>query len=412
MHKKCTDHKILQQHTKKIMNKEKLLKIADSKLLKVTERPEIVMCKGRGMYLADTDANEYLDFIGGWAVNCLGHSPRVIAETLATQSRTLVNASPSFYNLPMLEYADLLLRNCCFDRVFFTSTGAEANEGAIKLARKYGQLFKDGAADIITTRQGFHGRTLTTMSATGKDHWESLFEPKTRGFQKATFNDFDSVKHLATERTCAIMLEPIQGEGGVNVASGDFMQKLRAFCNDENILLIFDEIQTGMGRTGRLFCYEHYGIEPDIMTLGKGIGGGFPLSALLAKERLNIFDAGDQGGTYTGQPLAMSVGMAVLNELLEKDLVDHCREMGELIVGNLTELAKEYEISNIRGKGLLIAFDLLKTRGSDLVASCLKEGVLLNSPKEESIRLMPPLIVTEKEIEKLMAVLKNNLKAR
>ncbi len=391
------------------MDKKELIQIAETKLLKVTNRPEIIMLKGYGLYLKDMEGNEYLDFIGGWAVNCLGHSPKVISDVLAEQSRTLINASPSFYNLPMLEYAELLINNCCFDRVFFTSTGAEANEGAIKLARKYGHLCKNGASDIITTHHSFHGRTLATMSATGKEQWETLYEPKTKGFIKTVFNDFESVKRSFTEKTCAIMIEPIQGEGGVNVANKDYIKKLRYLCSEKNILLIFDEIQTGMGRTGRLFCYEHYGIEPDIMTLGKGIGGGFPLSALLAKDNLNIFEPGDQGGTYTAQPLAMSVGFAVLKELLDKDLIEHSRKMGDIILQKLSELSSHFEIENVRGKGLLIAFDLIKTKGSDFVSKCLQDKLLINSPKEKSIRLMPPLVVTESEIEKLMIVLRNNL---
>jgi acetylornithine/N-succinyldiaminopimelate aminotransferase len=391
------------------MNKKELLQIADTALLKVTDRPEIVMQKGEGLYLIDTEGNRYLDFIGGWAVNCLGHSPKVISDILAEQSRLLINASPSFYNLPMLEYADLLIRSCCFERVFFTSTGAEANEGAIKLARKFGAKFKNGASDIITTHHGFHGRTLTTMSATGKEHWVKLFEPKTRGFVKTIFNDFESVEKIVNEKTCAIIIEPIQGEGGVNVATVDYVKKLRDLCDQENILLIFDEIQTGMGRTGKLFCYEHFGIEPDIMTLGKGIGGGFPLSALLAKEHLNIFDPGDQGGTYTAQPLAMSVGIAVLRELLNQNLVVHCEKMGSILLRRLLELSETFAIENIRGKGLLIAFDLIDTNGTDLVNKCLNDKLLINSPKEKSIRLMPPLVVNENEIEEMITILKNNL---
>jgi acetylornithine/N-succinyldiaminopimelate aminotransferase len=391
------------------MKKKELLQIADTALLKVTDRPEIVMQKGEGLYLIDTEGNRYLDFIGGWAVNCLGHSPKVISDILAEQSRLLINASPSFYNLPMLEYADLLIRNCCFERVFFTSTGAEANEGAIKLARKFGAKSKNGASDIITTHHGFHGRTLTTMSATGKEHWVKLFEPKTRGFVKTIFNDFESVEKIVNEKTCAIIIEPIQGEGGVNVATVDYVKKLRDLCDQENILLIFDEIQTGMGRTGKLFCYEHFGIEPDIMTLGKGIGGGFPLSALLAKEHLNIFDPGDQGGTYTAQPLAMSVGIAVLRELLNQNLVVHCEKMGNILLRRLLELSETFAIENIRGKGLLIAFDLIDTKGTDLVNKCLNDKLLINSPKEKSIRLMPPLVVNENEIEVMITILKNNL---
>jgi acetylornithine/N-succinyldiaminopimelate aminotransferase len=391
------------------MNKKQLLQIADTALLKVTDRPEIVMQKGEGLYLIDTEGNRYLDFIGGWAVNCLGHSPKVISDALAEQSRCLINASPSFYNLPMLEYADLLIRNCCFERVFFTSTGAEANEGAIKLARKYGAEHKHGAAEIITTHNGFHGRTLTTMSATGKPQWDNLFEPKTEGFLKATFDDFESVKKSVTEKTCAIMIEPIQGEGGVNIATADYVKSLRDLCSQENILLIFDEIQTGMGRTGKLFCYEHYDIEPDIMTLGKGIGGGFPLSALLAREHLNIFEPGDQGGTYTAQPLAMSAGLAVLKELINNEVIAHCEKMGSIILRRLFELSEAYEIEKIRGKGLLIAFDLMKTKGTDMVNKCLNDKLLINSPKEKTIRLMPPLVVNENEVEDMLMILKNNL---
>ncbi len=391
------------------MNKEDLIHSANSKLLKVTNRPEIVMEKGQGMYLYDVEGNEYLDFIGGWAVNCLGHSPEVIFNVLFKQSKKLVNASPSFFNLPMIEYAELLLNNCCFDRVFFTSTGAEANEGAIKLARKYGDIYKHGAFEIITTKQGFHGRTLATMSATGKKSWDTLFEPKIKGFLKSEFNNIQSVKKLISDKTCAVIIEPIQGEGGINVADMGYIKELRGICDDNEILLIFDEIQTGMGRTGKLFCYEHYGIEPDIITLGKGIGGGFPLSALLAKEAFNIFTPGDQGGTFTGQPLAMAVGQTVLKELLNNNIVENCRTMGERIIHDLGGLESDYAIENIRGKGLLIGFDLLKDNGEDVVAKCLGHGLLINSPKENSIRLMPPLIIKEKEIESMISILKMTL---
>ena len=389
-----------------------MIHIADSKLLKVTNRPETVMSKGHGMYLTDLVGNEYLDFIGGWAVNCLGHSPKIIQEVLTEQSGNLINASPSFYNIPMLEYAELLIDNCCLDRVFFASTGAEANEGAIKLARKYGHIHKNGASDIITTHNGFHGRTLATMSATGKAHWEDLFEPKVPGFKKAIFNDYDSIRELINEQTCAIMIELIQGEGGVNVADADYVRKLRALCDANRILLIFDEVQTGMGRTGKLFCYEHYNIEPDIMTLGKGIGGGFPLSALLVKEVLNIFDPGDQGGTYTAQPLGMAVGLVVLRELLDNKIVENCDRMGVLLKETLFELSLQYEIDNIRGKGLLLAFDLTKSNGSEFANKCMEDGLLINSPQEASIRLMPPLIVKDAEIEKFKVVLKKNLREK
>ncbi len=386
--------------------------MADNTLLEVTKRPDIIMSHGHGMYISDTEGNEYLDFIGGWAVNCLGHSPQVITDVLTKQSKTLVNASPAFYNIPMLEYAQLLVENSVFDRAFFTSTGAEANEGAIKLARKFGALNKQGASDIITTKQGFHGRTITTMAATGKKEWSDLFEPKTTGFPKAVFNDLESVATLVTKNTCAIMLEPIQGEGGVNVGTQEFISGVRELCDQNNILLIFDEIQTGVGRTGTLFCHEQYNIEPDIITLGKGIGGGFPLSAMLTKDSLNIFDPGDQGGTFTGQPLAMAVGFAVLDKLIADNIIDHARKMGSLIEQRLHGLIKQYEIENIRGKGLLLAFDLSITPGQRFVEKCLNHNLLINSPQQNSIRLMPPLIVSENDVDKMIRIFQDNLREK
>lgn len=288
---------------------KKLLEQAEKSILFTAVRPEVVMEKGEGMYLWDTDGKKYLDFIGGWAVNCLGHCPSVITDALNKQASLLINASPTFFNKPMIELAKLLTSISCFDRVFFTSTGAEANEGAIKLARKYGTKYLNGAFEIITTISSFHGRTLATMSATGKKHWQDLFGPRLPGFIHVPYNDIDAMSAAIGSNTCAIMIEPVQGEGGVNIASVAYISALRKLCDDKGILLIFDEIQTGIGRTGKMFAYEHYGIEPDIMTLAKGIGGGFPLSAMLAKEKLNIFDPGDQGGTLPVSllqwPLAM-----------------------------------------------------------------------------------------------------------
>lgn len=382
-----------------------LLDLAGNTLLNVTDRPGIIMDKGEGMYLSDTNGNRYLDFVGGWAVNCLGHSPDALGRALSHQAARLVNASPSYFNRPMIEFARSLTNRCCFDRVFFASSGAEANEGAIKLARKYGTLKKNGAYDIITAHNGFHGRTLTTMAATGKAAWEPLFEPKTRGFQKSVFNDISSVKSLISENTCAVMIEPVQGEGGVHAADPGYIKALRRLCSDHGILLIFDEIQTGMGRTGKWFCYEHYGVEPDIMTLGKGIGGGFPLSAMLAKEFLNIFDPGDQGGTYSSQPLAMAAGLAVLQALQDQHLVEKSRKMGRYLTDRLRELEKTHAIRHIRGMGLLIAFDLEADTGGRVVSTCLDNHLLINGVGERTIRLMPPLIVSERDIDHCVAVL-------
>ena len=394
---------------KSLSNTQKLLAEAKRSILFTTVRPEVVMEKGEGLYLWDTDGKKYLDFVGGWAVTSLGHSPAVIAKALARQSKVLVNASPSFLNIPMIEYARLLVNRSCFDRVFFASSGAEANEGAIKLARKYGSLYRDGAFEIITTVNSFHGRTLATMSATGKKKWKNLFEPKVPGFIHVPLNDFAALKAAVNSRTCAVMLEPIQGEGGVFEVDFDYIRQLRQLCDEQGILLIFDEVQTGLARTGKLFAYQHYGVEPDVMTLAKGIGGGFPLAALLVKERFNIFEAGDQGGTYSGQPLAMAVGLAVMQEVLEKNLVDNAAMQGEYIQKKLRELAARFRLTNIRGKGLLLAFDLPTEQGAEVVAACLRQGLLVNSPQPATIRLMPALIVNTAEIDWMTEILANVL---
>lgn len=374
-------------------------------ILFTTKRSEVVMEHGQGMYMYDTDGKKYLDFIGGWAVNCLGHSPKVIEEALTKQSKTLINSSPSFYNVPMLKFAKLLTDISCFDKVFFINSGAEANEGAIKLARKFGQKEKNGAYEIITTINGFHGRTLATMSATGKSIWKDIYEPKVSGFIHVPFNDIEAMKNVISDKTCAIMLEPIQGEGGVNVASEEYVKELRKVCDENNILLIFDEVQTGVGRCGEMFAYQLYNVEPDIITLGKGIGGGYPLSAVLTKNKYNIFEPGDQGGTYSAQPLGMAVGYAVVNEIIEKSICNNVKEMGSYLLGKINSISCKYNLSNIRGKGLLLAFDLSEDNGSSLVEDCFNKGLIINSPKPNVVRVFPPLIVSKEEIDKMIEIL-------
>lgn len=388
-----------------LKNTYEFLKEADKSTLFTTVRPKIVMDHGKGMYLWDTEGKSYLDFMGGWAVTSLGHCPAVIKKALTSQCDTLVNASPAFYNKPMIEFSKLLTDISCFDRIFFTNSGSEANEGAIKIARKYGAKHLNGAYEIITAINSFHGRTLATMSATGKKIWDNLYEPKVPGFKHVPINDLNALKSAISPRTCAVMFEPIQGEGGVNELDKSYVQKLKMICEEKGILLIFDEVQTGLGRTGSLFAYEHYGIEPDIMTLAKGIGGGFPLSALLVKENLNIFEPGDQGGTYSAQPLAMSVGLAVVSEIVEKNLSYNSKVQGEYIIKKLNEISNKYGLKNIRGKGLLLAFDLSNENGSEVVKEAMKQGLILNSPKPYVIRLMPPLIVTQKDTDAMIGIL-------
>ncbi len=384
---------------------EKLLDEADKNIMFTSVKPDIVMEKGLGMYLWDTNGKKYLDFIGGWAVTSLGHCSEIISSVLEQQSKKLINASPAFYNEPMIKFAKLLTENSCMDRVFFSTSGAEANEGAIKLARKYGSKFRKGAYEIITVKNGFHGRTIATMSATDKSSWKELYEPKIPGFKHVTLNDIDEINLAISDNTCAIMLELIQGEAGVFEATESYVKHLRKICDEHKLLLIFDEVQTGIGRTGSLFAYEQYGIEPDVMTLGKGIGGGFPLSALLTKEEYNIFEIGDQGGTYSAQPLSMAVGHAVVSEIINKKIYLNAKAKGEYIIKKLEEMQNQFSFRNVRGRGLLIAFDINEEDGTEIVADCLKEGLLINSPRPSIIRLMPPLIVDYDDIDNMISIL-------
>jgi acetylornithine/N-succinyldiaminopimelate aminotransferase len=374
-------------------------------LMDITARPPLVFVRGEGSYLWDDTGKRYLDFVQGWAVNCLGHSPPAIADALAAQARLLLTPSPAFYNAPSMKLAGTLVEASCFDRVFFANSGAEANEGAIKLARKYGALHRDGAYEIITFEGGFHGRTLATMSASGKKAFEPLFEPKVPGFPKAQLNDLASVKRLITDKTIAVMLEPIQGEAGVWPASDEFLQALRALTREHGLLLIVDEIQTGIGRTGKLFHYEHAGIEPDIMTLGKGIGGGVPLAALLATDAVACFEHGDQGGTFNGNPLMCAVGSAVLAEVGQPDFLKSVADTGQYLASELQRLSARHGLGEVRGRGLLLALDLKRPIAAAIVALALEDGVLLNAPRPDALRFMPALNVTRDEIGQMIGYL-------
>jgi len=371
-------------------------------LMNITARPPTVFVRGEGSYLWDDSGKRYLDFIQGWAVNCLGHSPPQIAEALAAQAKLLLTPSPAFYNGPSLKLAKALTDHSCFDQVFFTNSGAEANEGAIKLARKYGALHKNGAYEIVTFEGAFHGRTLATMSASGKKAFEPLFEPKVPGFPKAKLNDLASVKRLIDDKTIGVMLEPIQGEAGVWPATDQFLRELRALTKEHGLLLIFDEIQTGMGRTGKLFHYEHAGIEPDIMTLGKGIGGGVPLAALLATDAASCFEHGDQGGTFNGNPLMCAAGLAVLQCVGTPDFLKSVVDTGLFLASELQRISARHGLGEVRGRGLLLALDLKHPIGASIVAQALADGVLLNSPQPDALRFMPALNVTREEIAEMI----------
>ncbi|MBR0872696.1 acetylornithine transaminase [Bradyrhizobium tropiciagri] len=367
-------------------------------LMDITARPQVVFVRGAGSYLWDDNRNRYLDFVQGWAVNPLGHAPVAVAEALAAQAKRLLTPSPAFYNGPSLQLAKTLVAQSCFDQVFFANSGAEANEGAIKLARKFGAKYKNGAHEIITFEGGFHGRTLATMSASGKKAFEPLFEPKVPGFRKARLDDIESVRRLITPATIAVMLEPIQGEAGVWPASDAFLQELRALTQQRGLLLIVDEIQTGIGRTGKLFGYEHAGIAPDIMTLGKGIGGGVPLAALLATEHASCFDHGDQGGTFNGNPLMCAAGLAVLDQVGQPGFLKSVADTGLFLESELQRLSARHGLGTIRGRGLLLALDLKMPIAAAVVAEAFAAGVLINAPQPDTLRFMPALSVTREEI--------------
>ena len=385
-------------------------------LMEITARPPVAFVRGEGSYLWDDSGKRYLDFVQGWAVNCLGHAPPCVADALAAQARTLITPSPAYHNDVSLKLAKALVDQSCFDRVFFANSGAEANEGAIKLARKYGSLRKNGAYEIITFEGGFHGRTLATMAASGKKAFEPLFVPKVSGFHKAKLNDLASVEQLLNHNTVAVMLEPIQGEAGVHPASDQFLRDLRELTAVHGLLLIFDEIQTGMGRTGKLFHYEHAGISPDIMTLGKGIGGGVPLAALLATDSASCFQHGDQGGTFCGNPLTCAAGLAVLAKVAAPDFLKSVTENGFHLESELQRLSARHGLGEVRGRGLLLALDLQLSIAGSIVARAFDEGVLLNAPRPDTLRFMPALNVTRQEIDLMIdcldALLTNSAVAR
>jgi len=371
-------------------------------LITITQRPDIVFAEGRGSWLTDERGKRYLDLIQGWAVNSLGHSPALLAQTLADQAQRLLNASPAFYNRPMLDLAKRLVELSCFDRVFLGSSGAEANEAAVKLARRWGQKEGRGAYEIIGFEGGFHGRSLAMMSASGKPGWDRIYPPMPTGFPKARLNDIESVARAITPSSVAVMIEFVQGEAGVNLADPGFVRELRALTEERQLLLIADEVQTGIGRCGHAFAYQMYGIEPDLLTLAKGIGGGAPLSALLCKERFNCFEPGDQGGTFCGNPLTAALGLAVLNEVCQTEFLAAVRQRSLYLAAGLQRIVKAHGLLGERGAGLLRALVLPGNHAEQVVArarNLAPTGLLLNAPRPHLLRLMPALTITEAEID-------------
>lgn len=374
-------------------------------VMDITPRPPVVFTGGQGSWLIDSEGRRYLDFIQGWAVNCLGHAPRPILDALAAQAGKLINCSPAFYNDQMIRLSDLIAAHSGLDHVFLANSGAEANEGAIKLARKWGALHRDGAFGIITMDHGFHGRTLATMAASGKPHWEPMFEPKVPGFVKVPLNDLAAVEAAITPRTVAVMLEPIQGEAGVFEASDAFLQGLRAMTRERGLLLILDEIQTGIGRTGRMFGFEQAGVTPDIMTLAKGLGGGVPLAALVAHRDVSCFDYGDQGGTFCGNPLMAAAGCAVIETVAAPGFLGSVTETGACLKRHLRALSDRFGCGEVRGRGLLLALDLGRDIAGEVANLAMARGLVLNAPRPDTLRFMPALTVTKAEVRQMVAIL-------
>jgi acetylornithine/N-succinyldiaminopimelate aminotransferase len=374
-------------------------------LMEITERPPVTMVSGSGSWLIDHNGKRYLDFVQGWAVNCLGHAPEVIAQAAAGQARKLISCSPAYYNEPMLKLANLLVEHSGLDKVFFASCGAEANEGAIKLARKYGEKYRNGAYEIITLENSFHGRTLAAMSASGKSQWKDLFEPKLPGFKKTPINDIAAIEDAITKNTVAVMLEPIQGEAGVIPATREYLHALRVLTRERGLLLILDEIQTGVGRTGSLFAYQRAGIEPDIVTLGKGLGGGVPLAALLAKREVSCFDRGDQGGTFSGNPLTTAIGYVVLSEVAKPAFLRGVEQKGNHLREKLRQLSKGWGLGEVRGEGLLLALEIPSGNAHEIAAAAFDAGLLINATRSNVLRFMPALNVSVEEIDLMIELL-------
>ena len=369
----------------------------------VVRRQPVVIVKGEGTKVWDVDGKEYLDFTSGWAVNNAGHANEAIADAISEQARTLLQTSNQFYTIPQLQLAEILVENSALDKVFFCNSGAEANEGAMKLARRYGAKNKDGAFEIVTALNSFHGRTMANVSATGQPHYQELFQPIPPGFSHVPFGDIEELRGAVTENTVAIMVEPVQAEGGVNIPPESYLENVRELCDQEGLLLIFDEVQTGMGRLGTLFGYEKFGVEPDIMTLAKGLGGGVPIGAFMAKDDACAFEPGDHGSTFGGNALTCAAGYASTKYLIDNDIPSHAAEMEAHMAAGLDSLKSKYsQLQEVRGMGLLWAVIFESDIGPDVVGNCNAEGLLTNPLRPNAVRLMPPLTVSKEEIEQAM----------
>ncbi len=394
------------------MSLKKIIQQDKNYVLQTYNRKPLVLVKGKGIYVWDIENNRYFDFFPGWAVNNLGHCYPAVVKAIKKQSENLLHVSNSYYNLPQTELAKRLCHLSFADKVFFCNSGAEANESAIKLARKYAKKNSgNNKYEIITMLGSFHGRTMAALSATGQKKYQQGFEPLLKGFKYVPFNDFEALKEAISEKTCAVMLEVIQGEGGVNSVSLEYLKKLHNLCKQKKILLIFDEVQTGIGRTGKMFAYQHFGIKPDIMTLAKALGGGVPIGAMLTTDKVaSSFKAGDHASTFGGNPLACAAAIAVLETIKGKNILKNTMEKGDYFFKKLKEIKKEFSfVKDVRGKGLMLAMEL-NFEGEKIVKDFIEEKVLINCTQGNILRFMPSLIISKKEIDVFLKILKNIFK--
>lgn len=385
------------------MKREEVIKLYNRYVMPTYTRTGLVIAKGKGIRVWDIDAKEYLDFFPGWAVSGLGHCHPKIVKAIRAQAKKIIHVSNNYYHLLQGRLAKALSESSFGGKVFFCNSGAEANEAAIKLARFLG---KPDRFEIISMQNSFHGRTLATLAATGQKKYYQGFEPLPAGFCQVPFNDFEALKGAVSPQTVAILLEPIQGEGGINVADKEYIQNLRRFCNEKKLLLIFDEVQTGMGRTGKLFCYEHYNVQPDIMTLAKSLGAGVPIAAIIAKgEIADTLKPGTHASTFGGSPICSAAALACLEAIEKEGLLANVNCMSSYLLEKLEELKRKYSlIKEIRGKGLMLGIEL-NEEGKAVVEKCMENGLLINCTQERVLRLMPPLIVTKKDIDKAITIL-------
>ncbi len=395
------------------MTTEELIALSDRYIMSTYKRFPVVLTRGLGVHVWDNDGKSYLDLVGGIAVCALGHSHPRVVEAVKRQVEMLTHVSNLYHIENQIYLARLLVENSCLDKVFFCNSGAEANEAAIKLARKYASENMDGRYELITMRDSFHGRTLATVTATGKEQFQAGYAPLPAGFRYVPYNDLAALEAAVTEHTCGVMVEPIQGEGGVVIPAPEYLKGIRKICDERHLLMIVDEVQTGIGRTGTLFACEHEDVAPDMITLAKALGNGFPIGALMATEAVAAaFVPGSHGSTFGGNPLATAAGIATLETLFDEGIIENCRLVGDYFLARLGDLKKKNaRIRDVRGRGMILAIELT-VPGADFVLKCMERGLLINCTNGNVLRFVPPLILTKTDVDKATGILDEVLEER